>query len=176
MNKAVSNARTRHSFLNSPLIPSVGLVFLSIIAMSDFDTAGQARRTITFHAPTAGFGTNVLPAGTPLIEERFVPKSPNEEIALSVYLEEVVLGPEEVDTAPLVARGTRVKSVFMRNSTALVGFSQEVVLAPAGVNTKHWTVKQSFYGISADIRRNFPDVTSVRYFIGGVEANAPGRK
>lgn len=161
----INDLQKAGSFLNgllinikSPAPHLISLGLLSIIALGDWWFSGLARRTIVFFA---------LEDGAELVEERFVAKFESLDGDIRAFTEEAVLGPSRWDSAPLFDRETVLESLFLREGIVFIGLSEEAVLPRRGIFGD--SLEHSLRSLTRDIRRNFPKVETVRYFIAGAE-------
>ena len=137
------------------------LTALAITATAEFLVLGLARRTFVFYAIGNGIVT---------VEDRMLRVSggnllrpASREIDITRYVEEALLGPVSQDSLPLFPRETRLRSLLYRNGLVYADFSEEAAMPlPEGGE-----VLQSMKTLHAGIRRNFPFVRDVRFFIAG---------
>jgi hypothetical protein len=139
------------------------VVILSIIALSDYFFSGVIRRTIVFYS---------LDNGLESVEERFVARTGSAEGDIRAFTEEIILGPAEWETAPLVDRTTSLNSLFLRSGTVFISLSGEAAL-PQQDFTKGGLL-ENLRSMERDIKRNFMSVRNVRFFIGGQDVSRQG--
>ena len=132
------------------------LVVISLIALCEFMFSGLARRTFIFYS---------MIDGKSVIENRMVYQSMDRETDIRRYLEEVLLGPAEKDSAPLFHRETQLNSFLYRDGSVYADLTEHAVLP----NGENHDVFRSLVTVNKGIRRNFPKVRDVRLFIGGNE-------
>jgi spore germination protein GerM len=84
---------------------------------------------------------------------------------IKVYIKELILGPVSVDFAPLLTKGTQLRSFMYRNGTVYAAFSKEAVLPVQGGIPLFFC----FLALNQGIRRNFHDVSDVKLFVNGNE-------
>jgi hypothetical protein len=147
----------------------LALLILSIAALIDFFTLGLARRTFLFYN---------IDSGVVIVENRLLPvsrgeasygsKSSPQELDITRYVEEALLGPVSSNSMPLFPRETRLRSLLYRNGTVYVDLSEEAALPPPEGGEVFINMKTLYAGI----RRNFPFVREVRFFIAGNAAYA----
>ncbi|GHV82205.1 hypothetical protein AGMMS49991_07630 [Spirochaetia bacterium] len=158
------------------------IVLLCVLALVEYLTAGQVRRTFVFYS---------LDDGAVAIEERMLPRSSSREAGIMQYIEEILLGSAAPDSAPLFPPETRINSLLYRDgvvyldlseSAALPGPPESAVMAsilpvtplssvPPGVlNGEGGSCFRNLYILNAGVRRNFPFVKDVRLYIAGNEA------
>jgi hypothetical protein len=145
-------------FVKKPLFCIMCLAIMTIIAI--YGQMVTARRTIVFYTQDSN---------KPNVEERFIARAYNLEKDVRLYVQEIALGPEYLNTFPLLGKGTDVETVFVRKGEVFVSFSKEAAFPPAPVNTAAGDVFKNLRGIESDIRRNFPSIRKVRFFIAGKE-------
>ncbi|MDR2182493.1 MAG: GerMN domain-containing protein [Treponema sp.] len=132
------------------------LVAITVFAFIELGRAGNVRRTFEFFTYTTGL---------PVVEDRMLFKAASEEMNLRYYLEEALLGPVSVDFAPLVTKGTRLRSLMLRDGTVYADLSGEAAL-PVGGGRE---VFDGLLALNRGIRRNFASVSDVKLFINGNE-------
>jgi hypothetical protein len=148
------------AFIKTPFFELICIGILVLIAAGDFFLSGVSRRTITFYAE--GSGAMVL-------EERFIAWQSSREGAVRAFVEEITLGPSAADTVPLLGRGTRLETCFLRGAAVTIEFSEEAALPPVTALQASGDVFRNLRGIRGDIARNFGYVKDVRFFIAGEE-------
>jgi hypothetical protein len=148
------------SFIKCPYFELICAGILILMAAGDFFLSGMSRRTITFYAEDNG---------RPLVEERFIAWQKNREDAVRVFVEEITLGPSMTNTVPLLGRGTRLETCFLRGAAVTVEFSEEAALLPVTALSASGDVFQNLRSIRSDITRNFGYVEQMRFFIAGAE-------
>jgi hypothetical protein len=157
------------------LLGFLGILILS--ALIEFLVLGLARRTFLFYT---------LDNGSASVEERMhrvssrnlkafgkSPVSSSRELDLTGYVEEALLGPVSPNSLPLFPKGTRLVSLLYRNGVVDVGLSEEAALPPLESATlPGMEVFTSLETLYFGIKRNFPFVREVRFFIAGNAAFA----
>ncbi|MDR0315800.1 MAG: GerMN domain-containing protein [Treponema sp.] len=136
------------------------LLFLGLLvalALIEFIVLGLARRTFVFYD---------IDSGLIRVEDRMLKRSPSREVNIIRYVDEALLGPVSPDSLPLFPRETRLRSLLYRDGVVYVDFTEEAVLPPP----EGGEVYKNFQTIHAGIRRNFPFVRGVRFFIAGTAA------
>ena len=134
-----------------------------IVALIEFSVSGLARKTFVFYD---------IDTGAVSVEDRLLrvsrekPDSLAREIDLTKYTEEALLGPVSPNSLPLFPRETRLRSFFYRDGTVYADFSEEAALPPAEGGEVFTNLKTLRDGI----KRNFPYVGDVRFFIAGKAA------
>jgi len=150
----------------------LALLFLSIAALIEFFALGLARRTFMFYN---------IDSGVAIVEDRMLPvsrgnalafyrnrQSSSRELDIARYVEEALLGPVSSNCMPLFPRETRLRSLLYRGGVVYADLSEEAVMPPAEGGEVFMNMKTLYAGI----RRNFPFVRDVRFFIGGRAAYA----
>jgi hypothetical protein len=133
------------------------LCFLLILAFADFLLLGLARRTFVFYS---------IGNSHPVVEDRMIAKTGSRENDIMRYVEEALLGPVALDSAPLFPRGTRLSSLLYRDGVVYVDLSESAALpVPAGPG-----VFAALSVLRGGVKRNFSYVKDVRLFIAGREA------
>ncbi|MDR2900882.1 MAG: GerMN domain-containing protein [Treponema sp.] len=104
--------------------------------------------------------------GTPTIEDRMIPTAQTKEESLTRYVDEVLLGPVNLDTAPLFSEGTSLESLFYRDGDVYINLSESAVLAPPnGIQD----VKKNLLTLVLGLKRNYAYINKVILFIDGNE-------
>jgi len=150
----------------------LALLILAIAALIEFFTLGLARRTFMFYD---------IDSGVVIVENRLLPvsrgdilasygsrKSSPRELDITRYVEEALLGPVSSNSMPLFPRETRLSSLLYRNGVVYLDLSEEAVLPPPEGGEVFMNMKTLYAGI----RRNFPYIREVRFFIAGKAAYA----
>jgi hypothetical protein len=83
-------------------------------------------------------------------------------------VEEALLGPVSPDSLPLFPREARLGSLLYRDGVVFANFSEDAVLPPV----EGGEVMENLRTLHTGIRRNFPFVRDVRFFIAGKAAYA----
>ena len=133
------------------------LILIGAIALVEFFNLGLVRRTFVFYS--------ALDTST-MVEDRMFRGSSSAETDIRRYVEEVLLGPVSPDAAPLFSRETRLISLLYRSGTVYADFTENSVMP------EPFTGGGAFLGfltLNEGIRRNFPIVKNVKFFIGGKE-------
>jgi hypothetical protein len=136
------------------------LVFLGLLglfALGDFLISGLARRTFVFYS---------MNDGTMSVEDRLLKRSPSRELDIGRYVAEALLGPVSPDLAPLFPQETRLRSLLYRDEVVYADLSEDAALPPP----EGGDVFRGFLALNEGIRRNFPFVKDVRFFINGKAA------
>jgi hypothetical protein len=159
MNNDFRYALGRFSIPKSGLF-LLALLILAIAALIDFFTLGLARRTFLFYN---------IDSGVVIVENRLLPVSRGaRELDITRYVEEALLGPVSSNTMPLFPRETRLRSLLYRNGTVYLDLSEEAALPPPEGGEVFLNMKTLYAGI----RRNFPYIRELRFFIAGKAAYA----
>ncbi|MCG8451754.1 MAG: GerMN domain-containing protein [Spirochaetales bacterium] len=104
-------------------------------------------------------------------ERRWVPSASSYEKSIVLFLEELVLGPEALEWAPLLPRESEVRSVFLLNDTVCVDFKSNVLKnentgVPVDFN-------KALAILEKNILDNFRRVEEVIFTIEGQQVHAP---
>jgi hypothetical protein len=133
------------------------LCVLVILAFADFLILGLVRRTFVFYS---------IENHKPVAEDRMVARTGSRENDIKRYVEEALLGPVSLDSAPLFPRGTRLASLLYRDGVVYADLSEAAALgAPDGPG-----VFAALSELCGGVKRNFFYVKDVRLFIRGHEA------
>ncbi|MDR2471871.1 MAG: GerMN domain-containing protein [Treponema sp.] len=130
----------------------------ALLAFAFFELARSALARRTFEFST-------FDGGRPMVEDRMLYKTASRELNIRSYVEELILGPVSLDLAPLVTKGTGLRSFMFRDGTVYADFSGEAILEVPGGRPLY----DSFLTLNRGIRRNFPFVSGVKLFVGGNE-------
>ncbi|MDR3200022.1 MAG: hypothetical protein LBT68_01075 [Spirochaetales bacterium] len=133
-----------------------GLALLSIIALANYRTAGLSRRTFVFYE---------IGSGKPRIEERMIARTSSREIDIPRYVEDALLGPLSMQTAPLVDKAAELDSLLLREGAVFLNLSEGAAI-PVGDGR---LLFDNFLTLNLGIRRNFHYVEEVYIFISGNE-------
>jgi hypothetical protein len=134
------------------------LCFLLMLAFADFLNLGLVRRTFVFYS--------IDNIKTPVVEDRMLARAGSREDDVARYVEEALLGPVSLDSAPIFPKGTRLESLLYRDGVVYADLAKLAIIpSPGGVD-----VFTGVYTLYGGIRRNFPYVEDVRLFIDGREA------
>jgi hypothetical protein len=133
------------------------LCVLLMLACADFLFLGLARRTFVFYS---------INNHNPVVEDRMVAKTGSREDDMRRYVEEALLGPVSLDSAPLFPRGTRLSSLLYRDGVVYADLS-ELAALPVPEGPGVFAALNVLYG---GIKRNFSYAKDVRLFIAGREA------
>lgn len=142
----------------------ISLAVLSIIALGGYVFSGTARRTVVFYRTD----------GTPDVEERFITRTGNRDDDIKAFVDELVLGPSDLDSVPLVNSEASLESFFVREGTVYVGLSAGAGLPVRSVEGAPDGIAGNLRSMERDIKRNFPFVRGVRFFIAGREVEQGG--
>jgi len=156
------------------------MFILALAALIEFMYLGLARRTFIFYAINDGLVTveeRMLPvSGGSVLASKKIPLVsiendqgvPSREVDLTRYVEETLYGPISPDAMPLFSRDARLKSLLYRDDVVYVDFSEEAAMLPLeNIHIEGGGVLENIKTLSSGIRRNFPFVTDVRFFISG---------
>jgi hypothetical protein len=133
------------------------LCLLGILALAEFFILGLVRRTFVFYS---------IDSGKIAVEDRMVSKTGSREEDIARYVEEALLGPVSLDSAPLFPKETRLESLLYRDGAVYVGLSEPAALPPV----EGRDVFVGLYTLDSGIKRNFSYVKDVLVFIDGHES------
>jgi hypothetical protein len=129
-------------------------ILLCLAALADYFMSGLARRTFVFRAPDTR---------QEVIEERMIRRTGSREADISRYVEEALTGPLSPETEPLFGRDVRLEALLLRGGVVFLSVSVEAAVPQSG------SLRDNLADLSGGIRRNFPFVKDVRFFIEGNE-------
>jgi len=132
------------------------LVVLCFFAFVELGHSGLSRRTFEFFA---------FDDHRSVVEDRMLRKTASIEDDIKAYIKELILGPVSVDFAPLVTKGTQLRSFMYRGGTVYADFSNEAALPVQGGRP----LFDGFLALNQGIRRNFRSVSGVKLFVNGNE-------
>ena len=132
------------------------LAVICLIALGEFLLSGLVRRTFVFYSYIEG---------NTVVENRMLRRSSDRETDIRRYVDEVLLGPESPDLAPLFPRETRLDSFMYREGVVYADLSDSAALPFQGGGD----VFRGLLTLNEGVRRNFSYVKDVRLFIGGNE-------
>jgi hypothetical protein len=132
------------------------LCILGIAAYGNFLRLGLVRRTFVFYA---------MRDAVPVVEDRMFSQAASAEDDIIRYVEEVLLGPVSLDTAPLFPRETKLRSLLYREGVVYADLSAPAALPSQG-NGDAW---RNLDTLNRGIRRNFSFVQDVKLFVEGHE-------
>ena len=169
------NSETRDTTIAFPRLPVskrqlllIILAVLAVTALTEFFVLGLARRTFVFYT---GNEKAVIVEDRMLRVSRKNPvHSSPREVDITRYVEEALLGPVSPDALPLFPPETRLLSLLYRNGAVYADFSKDAALPPEASSGRD--VLDSLGILHSGIRRNFPFVRNVRFFIDGKAAYA----
>ena len=156
------------------------MLLLAFAALIEFSYLGLARRTFVFYALSEGLitveermlpvsGGSILASGKiPLVSIESDQGVPSREVDITRYVEETLYGPISPEAMPLFPRETRLRSLLYRDEAVYVDFTEEAALLPLeSIHFESGGVLENMKTLSSGIRRNFPFVKDVRFFIAG---------
>ncbi|MDR0289931.1 MAG: GerMN domain-containing protein [Treponema sp.] len=157
------------------LIP-IFLALLALAAFAEFSVLGLARRTFVFYDIDSGIATveermlRAFKEGASVSE--MLVSSPG-EVDITRYVEEALLGPISPNSLPLFPKETRLLSLLYRDGVVYADFSQEAALIPIeGAIAQGEGVFANMETLYSGVKRNFPLVREIRFFIAGEAAYA----
>jgi hypothetical protein len=148
-------------FKHGHIYALVVLLILTAAAGVLYHRFPRARRTFIFYGQSGEvFGSRLIGKAS-------------EETDLRRYIEEALLGPESVENTPLFAPGTRLFSFIYSDGDVYAGFTPLAAM-PAGLfagktagGTGGSLLPDSFQILRDGIKRNFPAVREVKFFVHG---------
>ena len=132
------------------------LVVIIVFAFIEMGRSGLSRRTFEFYTYENSLS---------VVEDRMLQKDPIMEEDIKNYVNELILGPVSLDYAPLLTKGTKLRSFMYRERVVYADFSKEAALQVQGGIPLY----DSFLTLNQGIRRNFSDVVDVKLFVNGNE-------
>jgi len=87
---------------------------------------------------------------------------------LSVFLEELLLGPISLELTKTLARGTKIRNVSIIGRNAYVDFSREILNTEKDLPISY---DEAFDNIRYNIEFNFPRIEEVIFTIEGQQVN-----
>ncbi|MDR1506012.1 MAG: GerMN domain-containing protein [Treponema sp.] len=135
------------------------LVLLAVIALFGIASQKQARHTFVFYT---------FDQGKAVVEDRMLPRSGSSfrEENVARYVEEALLGPVSLSAAPLFSKGTKLRSLMLRDGTVYGDLSQNAAMPVPGAKVDAFA---GLLTLNRGIRRNFSYVRDVKLFIEGNE-------
>ena len=132
----------------------VAMLFVAFVfSLVSYLVGGKQRRTFTF--PVIGLEK-------PAVEIRYLPRKPVQG-DVSMYVDELLLGPSTPRARRLFSAGTKNEFCFLRDKTLYVGLSKEVLYEiPEAAS-----IKDGIAYFKKNIRQNFRSVKSVELFVDG---------
>ncbi|MDR2924296.1 MAG: GerMN domain-containing protein [Treponema sp.] len=157
-------------------IPKSGFFLLALLLLAaavliDFFTLGLARRTFMFYDIDSGVvivENRLLPVSRENTQASYGSRRSPQELDITRYVEEALLGPVSSNAMPLFPRETRLHSLLYREGVVYMNLSEEAALPPPEGGEVFMNMKTLYAGV----RRNFPFVRELRFFIAGRAAYA----
>ncbi len=140
-------------YLPQIILAFIGLVFLLFSVISFNISSRNYRRMFIF--PSADDGKYI-------VEYRNLSRSPVQG-DLQYYVDEILLGSGTERTKMLFTPGTSVLSCFQRDSILYLNLSSNLLDMGEGVVD----IKSGFELLEKNIKKNFPKVKNVEFFIEG---------
>ncbi len=104
-------------------------------------------------------------------EFRFVPYRENPRDAISLYLQELRLGPARMGSIPFLPREIRIRSVLLDERNRLyLDFSPEMAVL---VEELDFSLEEIEETIRRNVLHNFPFVQEIVFTVGGQVPNVP---
>ena len=144
-------------------IPGFLLAFAFALALGFFLIWPPERvaRTLLFPGTTAAELSG---------ERRLVPRTGDDERAIELLVEEMLLGPARISHSRAVARGTRVGSLMLRDDVVYLDLSERAMIADSEVRVG---VRSGLEAIVESISYNFRFVEEIVLTIDGNVPFAP---
>jgi hypothetical protein len=163
MNNETKNITAVLNIFNAPKkwLLLIILAVLAGAALIEFFALGLARRTFIFYAVN-GKTVTVEDRMLRVFRGKKVGSSPR-EVNITRYVEEALLGPVSPDTLPLFPKETRLLSLLYRDGVVYVDFSEDAALPPR----EGGEVLANMEVLYSGVKRNFPYVRDIRFFIAG---------
>ncbi len=140
-------------YLPQIILASIALIFL-LFSVITFNISSRAYRRM-FIFPSADDGKYI-------VEYRNLSRSPVQG-DLQYYVDEILLGSGTERTKMLFTPGTSVLSCFQRDSILYLNLSSNLLDMGEGVVD----IKSGFELLEKNIKKNFPKVKNVEFFIEG---------
>jgi hypothetical protein len=161
-------------------LPLIVLAVLAAAAVIELSVAGLVRRTFAFYTVDGAvtivesrmlrvLGNLPVSGNSPVSGNR---RSLSREVNIVRYVEEALLGPVSPNSLPLFPNETRLLSLMYRDGVVYTDLSESAALPPIEGSPQGGGVLTNFKTLHAGIRRNFPFVRDVRFFIAGKAAYA----
>ncbi len=133
----------------------VAMLVLAVFCFSAvrYVIAGSQRRTFRFP---------IIGSEEIACEVRYLPRNPVQG-TLSMYVDELLLGPQTQRARPVFSNGTKNIFCFQRGKVLYVGLSKEVLYE----EPEAARIKEGIALFRENIRRNFRGVKEIALFIDG---------
>jgi hypothetical protein len=133
------------------------LLVLASVAFLDYYRSDFERRTFVFYS---------VDDETEIVEERMLRRSDSREIDITRYVEDALLGPVTQNSLPLFPEKTKLQSLLYRDKTVYINLPEDAAMAPP----EGGDVLKNLKTLHSGIKRNFPYVKGLRFFIAGKAA------
>ncbi len=145
-------------------LPGILLVFALLIGLLIYFVVPPARVARTAFFP--GTATDALSG-----ERRLVPRTPDVEREIEILLEEVLLGPSDINHRPIVPRGTSARSVMIRDDAAYIDLTGDALVEASAA---HAQIQLAMDALERTLTYNYRNITRVEITIDGSVPFAPG--
>jgi hypothetical protein len=113
------------------------------------------------------------PQSKPVRERRRLNLNPevsgDSEAKVRAYVEEYLLGPATLESAPLFYPGTKLITAFLRGSTLYVNLSREAAMPPLDLTRPNISIANVLSTFQGGIMKNFPAIKNISLYIEGIE-------
>ena len=97
-------------------------------------------------------------------EERVLPRKKTPELEIELLLKEILLGPFDVNSVPVVPRDVQLRTVLLRDNRLFVDFSEDIVFRDVNSTL---SFEEALECINRSIQFNFPVVEKIVYTVNG---------
>ncbi len=157
MNLDLNLAATELARRRVTVILLVSLGFILVFSLVVFALTPQWSRRVFFfpEVNSSKYASEVraLPPGARPIED------------IRALLDDLLLGPSNMNYAPALPAGTRLVSAMLDGNELYVGLSREIYRTGNGSAVP----REMLQGVADTVYFNFPWVSNIRFFIGGKE-------
>jgi hypothetical protein len=156
------------------IINKLSLILLAALlvgAFLEFFLLGLARRTFVFYTDTETVSVEQrmlrVADNKLLVSGKKLTETLSHEINITRYVEEALLGPVLPDSLPLFPKETRLRSLLYRDGVVYADLSLDAAIPLPGRG-----IFRNLETLYTGIKRNFPYVREIRFFIVGKAAYA----
>lgn len=103
-------------------------------------------------------------------ESRILPRKDTAEAAIELLIDEILLGPMNVNYVPVVAKETKLQTILYRNNTLYVDLSDDPIF---GHTDSTLSFQESLDCIAKSVQFNFPEVERIEFTINGFQPDFP---
>lgn len=148
--------KTNFNFKGNRIVPAmIGIIILSFLislVVYTFSYRGNLRK---FIFPS-------IDEGEYIIEKRYLKKSSVDD-SITVFVKELLLGPESERTKYLFSKNTRLLSCFEKDGVLYVNLSEDMLDLGGNVISFEESVKL----VTKNIKQNFGGIKSVEIYVDG---------